>query len=763
MSRYGIVWFFLAAIFLYGNDFDDAIASMRKRRTKEVHELMRYVKSLRIKGYTIKNNRVSIEAEAELLSVNKPYVGVVSRAAPVVYKDGEEINFAIGVTEISTKTLEDDGKGHWKKMTKYRYVVNDRYDAKAHEYIFSIHKLSDSSGAPFCILKYRKIRIEGDPKLLRQKAKLYKEIVSELQTKIEKAREACLKSLKAVRDKSIYSMKDMRERTRRFKEISDRILHNECPVKMDYGTITVADAYRKIDRYNEMIGELNDKTLPAIDDDNIVRLKKRYFDEIDDPKKFQLQKKHEEMLRRIDRLDLSQHEFTDFISSLGWGDVKERDEASLRRWRERAKKALEKGWVKALAIGNTRALSSQLKRELDIINKYRDADRLMKDADADVVVANQQLTYDIVSTVPFLDTSFDVLNVIRGEDIVGNKLGTMDYLFSVVPTGISFAQDLNRWTKNAIARNGRIKRAIEGLKKRLDPLNKAVKTEVAKRLKVVKEKIELDPKFLTKSMLADQTIKAQSLRYKSAQDWVKKNKIFRAYQERVKHRSIHTDMAGSSKLHTQRKDLLSMGSDALEESDRYFQKMKAVDKRVEEATKSAKRFALQVERLTLQDEGIRRLEQVYRESMEPMAKKYLGSTKKIPVEIRKGMQMYADVIGGKRDLMEVNFIIERGFGMNPQEFSAYVKSYLKELQYAQTEYQSAYSVFLRSLKKSAKGDNFIKLVNMTRQAFSQGEISPKEYRKLRKELSETSYKMEAQVRERVKALLEAYDKQREKR
>ncbi len=480
-----IVFILLFSVSLYSSDWDNKLKNTQEKINSKD---MSYLKSYQIVKQKTKNGVFSIEVKAVTKEHYLAYMGDLYVVGMVVYKDGKQVYDTRG-EQISSKRVKTSKGGNYDNIvtSMFRYV-DKAGDGKSHEYIISMERLS-RQGYYFLTLAHH--TISANAGALKAQIVKTKNVIAMIRRDIQKAQRKCKRDISKVTkeikklDKLSKEEKekiDYNSKVAEFKNYvlikTKRILNGECEVDMGYGKISVNDAQKKILSYIKEIKTINKKLIGDINENNIDSISQKYYDEFNSKDKEKLQKIHQDMLSKVDTL-LPSQELLSYFDSLGFTTPKKDDKEAINKWRNKIKMTLKKEWLYSLSTNDAIGVKSELKKHIKLLNKFRDASKLSSDASYDILKANQEYTTDVLTSIPGVDSATDIISMLNGEDLAGRKLTTIDYIMNLTPSALS-----------AIMKNKAIKKAMKKTISNMGALRKTLKNRLAKKLKVVFEKVD---------------------------------------------------------------------------------------------------------------------------------------------------------------------------------------------------------------------------------------------------------------------------------
>jgi len=551
-----IIFIFLLGSSLFANDFKRDLLKMQSY--PDYTKLKSFLKDIKILSYGKKDKYfyIKIKTIEKIFDDdwNTPFP--IEEILPkcknncfselIVYKNGNREIYRedydkskyfgkyYSKNKISTKKV----KKHTNFVTyeisyiTYEYEYRDYNHTKNDSYIVSTHRMLNNQSLYMVgyiyVNKTKKNNINSTNQQNSLKVIQIKNIIANIRKRISKAQKKCKKELENITFQMAKYSKlsdkekqhiDFINKQKEFNNYSiiiiNRLLNGDCLVDMGYGKMSVNDAQKRIDNYLDEIYTLKKQILPIIDVYNIGALEEKYFIGFNSAQKDKLRSIHNNILQKVNTL-LPTNDLPSYLTSLGFKKPQVNDKEAIKKWHKKIKKAIKKSWIYALSTNDTLVVKRELKRELTLLNKYRDANSLSLDASYQIIDANQQLTNDIVSSIPGVDTATDVLGIIRGEDLAGNKLTLLDYAMTFGPDVLM-----------KLSTNSSVKKAMNVTIDKIDILTSIGRKKLAKKLKVVVEKLNIDSSKIFKNLDADIKIKVNKQKFKLEEGWKESNEIFK--------------------------------------------------------------------------------------------------------------------------------------------------------------------------------------------------------------------------------------------
>ncbi|CAA6799267.1 MAG: Unknown protein [uncultured Sulfurovum sp.] len=553
--------------FLNATDFQNDLRRTNEykvKRPKLVTEAQSRLKSHKILAKSRSNGTFIITVEGVCHEEFMQEYGSLLTVNMIVYKDEDEVADISGLRKKSKRISEHkypskyaglDGKkmiysNTIEEVTKI-FNYSDSSDGKEHNYIIAFEvKTKDGH---YILAKYQEFDTHEknttdnknlitpdlpdklEQKMINAKITKLKNVINSIRQSINEAQQKCKKDLTRINQKMnhLNGLSQSEKEKINFKQKIDewknytiiksqRMLNGECPVNMGYGEISVAKAQEKTDAYLKEIQTLNKKTIPKITTNNINTLEQKYiqgFTSNNNTEIDKLKKIHQAMLRKVDSL-LPSSELPSYFASLGFSTPPEQDPKALKLWRNKIKSILNQGWIYALSTQEIVAVKNELKKHIVLLNKYRDAHKFSEDAVYQIVEANQQLTNDLITAIPGVDDATDILGLIRGEDLAGNKLTLLDYMMQF---GLAAMLKLSS--------NKSFKKALKKTSEQIDVLKKGTKSSLARKMNVVIEKLEIDPKKLSKKRVTQNKLRVSKMEVLNSTQWKESQEIFKRAQK----------------------------------------------------------------------------------------------------------------------------------------------------------------------------------------------------------------------------------------
>ena len=141
----------------------------------------------------------------------------------------------------------------------------------------------------------------------------------------------------------------------------------------------------------------------------------------------------------------SMEQLPTFLQSLGLARPNKEDAESLRRWRESMANGVDAFFLRLLSSGDPRLIAAGLMARRDAMGKFDQAAQLAADACIETIKANQKLTEDVISALPYANKAVSLLNLYRGETLSGEKLSAAGKVFNALvglgPSAVKLYRD----------------------------------------------------------------------------------------------------------------------------------------------------------------------------------------------------------------------------------------------------------------------------------------------------------------------------------
>jgi len=124
-----------------------------------------------------------------------------------------------------------------------------------------------------------------------------------------------------------------------------------------------------------------------------------------------------------------------FLESLGLAGPKPDDPAAEKVWRERMEEGAKAWWLRLLASGDPKLVAEGLRARGEALGQF---DKALQDAAQGAIIeiqANQKITEDVLNAVPFVGDAMDILSLVRGETLSGDKMTGFDYALTMLGLG----------------------------------------------------------------------------------------------------------------------------------------------------------------------------------------------------------------------------------------------------------------------------------------------------------------------------------------
>lgn len=128
---------------------------------------------------------------------------------------------------------------------------------------------------------------------------------------------------------------------------------------------------------------------------------------------------------RCGRLD-SPEELPSFLQSLGLTKPNSQDPAALKEWRDRMASAADSFMLRLLHSNDPSLIAAGLRARADALGQFDQATKEAAEAAIETIKANQKITEDFATIVPYLNVAISARALWTGESITGEKLGKLD-------------------------------------------------------------------------------------------------------------------------------------------------------------------------------------------------------------------------------------------------------------------------------------------------------------------------------------------------
>ncbi len=128
---------------------------------------------------------------------------------------------------------------------------------------------------------------------------------------------------------------------------------------------------------------------------------------------------------RCGRLD-SPEELPSFLQSLGLTKPNSQDPATLKEWRDRMASAADSFMLRLLHSNDPSLIAAGLRARADALGQFDQATKEAAEAAIETIKANQKITEDFATMVPYLNVAISARALWTGESITGEKLGKLD-------------------------------------------------------------------------------------------------------------------------------------------------------------------------------------------------------------------------------------------------------------------------------------------------------------------------------------------------
>ncbi|MCA8910812.1 MAG: hypothetical protein KDB82_03845 [Planctomycetes bacterium] len=167
-----------------------------------------------------------------------------------------------------------------------------------------------------------------------------------------------------------------------------------------------------------------------------------------------------------------------FLESLGLTENRPSglDQVELEIWRDGMKEKAQAWWIRLLASGDPGLIAEGLKARAHALGQYDEAMQEHAEAAIETIHANQKITEDVLSMVPYVGEAMDLVAAATGETLSGDKIGGWERLFRATmvlgPIGL----------EQIIKRSPRAQKALSALLERASQLKDAGKARLLKAL-----------------------------------------------------------------------------------------------------------------------------------------------------------------------------------------------------------------------------------------------------------------------------------------
>lgn len=131
------------------------------------------------------------------------------------------------------------------------------------------------------------------------------------------------------------------------------------------------------------------------------------------------------LLNRCGRLD-SPEQLPTFLQSLGLAKPDTQDPAALQAWRERMASSADAFMLRLLHSNDPALIAAGLRARADALGQFDTATKEAAEAAIETIKANQKITEDFATMVPYLNVAVSARALWSGESLSGEKLGKLD-------------------------------------------------------------------------------------------------------------------------------------------------------------------------------------------------------------------------------------------------------------------------------------------------------------------------------------------------
>jgi hypothetical protein len=126
--------------------------------------------------------------------------------------------------------------------------------------------------------------------------------------------------------------------------------------------------------------------------------------------------------RRIRRLEPGS-ELPDFLESVGFEEERDAEEiADITEWRANLLRASYRNWLRLLSSCDGDTIAEGLREQAEAIGKFDQATALAAEATAGQIQATQQLTEEVLGSIPLVEDALNLQAVITGETLSGEEV-----------------------------------------------------------------------------------------------------------------------------------------------------------------------------------------------------------------------------------------------------------------------------------------------------------------------------------------------------
>jgi hypothetical protein len=195
-----------------------------------------------------------------------------------------------------------------------------------------------------------------------------------------------------------------------------------------------------------------------------------------------LEKFQEALLRRIGRME-GPDELPGFLESLGLAGPKPKDPKELEAWRASMQEKAQAWWLRLLASGDPKLIAEGLRARAEALGKFDEASQLAAEAVIETVNANQKITEDVLSALPLVGDAMDILSIVTGETLSGEKMTALSYVLSTV--GVLGPAALEKLLETKAGRE-----AFEAIAEKAGELTGAAKKRLCDALSLSEKKLD---------------------------------------------------------------------------------------------------------------------------------------------------------------------------------------------------------------------------------------------------------------------------------
>ena len=176
--------------------------------------------------------------------------------------------------------------------------------------------------------------------------------------------------------------------------------------------------------------------------------------------------------------------FDEWVSWALTGDEKAAREAQkVQEQKAALYKKVSMAYIRALTQKDAKESYNSFKEYVQALQKIQSADADVLMAEANALVAEQQIVADAMSAVPLLGDAIDITAIASGEDMAGEKLSNIERGFGIV---LLFTPNI---IEQVIKRNPAVSEALGKVAAKLQTLKDGGMEKLSKMMNISKEKI----------------------------------------------------------------------------------------------------------------------------------------------------------------------------------------------------------------------------------------------------------------------------------